>query len=118
MRNDECRKNDEARKPHVISSLRDSDFELLSSFVICHSSFTPLHPHYLIATVHINHLPGDGGGAVARQEGSGRAKFVGQHIAFERRMSFVLFEHLSESRNTSGGQRVHWAGVDAVDPNF
>src|ERR1035437_3570145 len=74
-----------------------------------------LHPHNLIPAVHVNDLAGDGRRAVAGEEDAGRAKLLGDHVALERRMLFVMFEHFVEAADAARGQRVDRAGADTVD---
>src|SRR5213076_719705 len=76
------------------------------------------HSHNLISAVHVDHLSGDGGGAVAGKEDAGRAKFIGEHVAFERRVSFVVLDHFRETGDAARGQGVHWPGADAVYADF
>src|SRR3979411_3252093 len=55
------------------------------------------HPHDLVDAIHINYLPGYRRGAVAGQKQARSAKFLREHIASERGMSFIMLEHFCES---------------------
>src|SRR5688572_14619461 len=77
-----------------------------------------LHPHDLVTAVHVEDLAGDGGGAVGGEEGAGSAEFFAGDVAFERRMGFVMLEHIGEAGNAAGGQGVYRAGTDAIHADF
>ena len=77
-----------------------------------------LHPHDLVAAIDVDHLPGDRRGAVAGEESAGRAEFLRQHVALERRVRFVMLQHVGETGDAARGQRVHRAGADAVHADF
>src|SRR5437016_3688842 len=80
-----------------LSERRNRSDEMFEAFNLLSS-----HPHDLISAIDIQNLAGDRGCAVAGQEHSGRPQFVRQHIAFERRVRFIMFKHLSEAGNPSG----------------
>src|SRR5579864_2576999 len=77
-----------------------------------------LHAHYLIAGIDINDLSGDGGGPVAGKKGAGGAEFVGEYIAFQGRVGFIMLEHFGKAADAAGGEGIHWAGADAIDADF
>src|SRR5687768_12636155 len=77
-----------------------------------------VHSHDLVAAVDVDGLTGDGGGAVAGQEGAGFAEFFSGDVAFEGGVGFVMFEHIGEAGDAAGGEGVDGAGADAVDADF
>ncbi len=50
-----------------------------------------LHPHDLIATVHVDHLTGDRGSTIARQKDARRAELGRLATAFQRRAFLIMF---------------------------
>src|SRR6266516_3918355 len=71
-------------------------FVLDVSWVFTNAATGSLHTHDLIAAVHIDHLPRDRRRAVAGEKNPRRAQFVRQHVALERRVGFVMLEHVGE----------------------
>src|SRR4030095_15916400 len=77
-----------------------------------------LHAHGFVAAVHINYLAGDGRRARAGEEDARLAELIRVATAFERRMLLIVLEHEAKSSNSARGERLHWAGADAINPNF
>src|SRR5205085_6005936 len=74
-----------------------------------------LHPHGVIAGVHVEGGPRDVLGAVAEQIGGGRADVVRADVTVERRALLDDRLHRREAGDGTGGERPHRAGRDRVD---
>src|SRR5581483_7711108 len=77
-----------------------------------------LHPHDLVAGIHVNNLASNRRGAIAGEKRSRRAEFFRQNISFQRRVRFVMLEHFLKTGNAARGERIDGTGADAIDANF
>src|SRR5262249_31909884 len=86
--------------------------------IACPLVHSLLHPHYLVAAIDVDGLSGNGRSALSGEEQAGCPEFVRQNVALQRRVCFVVFQHLHETGDPTGSECVHGAGADAIDADF
>src|SRR5437870_5463634 len=76
------------------------------------------HAHYLVTAIDVDDLPGNRRGSVAGEKNSSGAKLGGIATALQWCAFLIMLQHRREPADSTGGQRLHRPGGNAVYPDF
>src|SRR5438128_11984980 len=76
------------------------------------------HAHYLVTAIDVDDLAGNRRGSVAGEKNSSGAKLGGIATALQWCAFLIMLQHRREPADSTGGQRLHRPGGNAVYPDF